>query len=178
LIATTRAKWAGKLWTVMSDRTSTTFDRPATPQRASDRGRSRVGDLTRPLQVDRRITSNRRGGILLTIVALAIAGALGAALFVLPVKTLFAQDSEIERTRDELAQLQAVNDDLRDEVERLRTDDGIREAAREQLGFIEEGELRQSIKDLPPVPTDLPDGWPYSLVEGIVAMRRTPPAIP
>jgi cell division protein FtsB len=159
----------------MSNRTSTTLDRPTTPQRAADRGRSRVGDLTRPLQIDRRITSNRRGGILLSIVALAIAGALAAALFLLPVKTLFAQDAEINRTRDELAQLQAVNDDLRDEVERLRTDDGVREAAREQLGFIEEGELRQSIKDLPAVPTDLPDGWPYSLVEGIVTMRRTPP---
>ena len=46
------------------------------------------------------------------------------------------------------------------------------EAAREQLGYVQEGEVRKSILDLPPVPTDLPDGWPYNLVEG---HRRGPP---
>ena len=108
--------------------------------------------------------------------ALTIAGALAAAMFVLPVKTLFDQDDQIAERNDQLAKLQAVNNDLRSEVARLRTDDGVKEAAREQLGFVEPGEIRQSILALPPVPTDLPDGWPYSLVEGIVALRRNPPA--
>jgi hypothetical protein len=97
---------------------------------------------------------------------------LAAALFLLPVKTMLDQDERIAERTDQLAQLQAVNDDLRREVARLHTDDGIKEAAREQLGFVEEGEVRQSILAFPPVPTDLPDGWPYSLVEGIVNLRR------
>lgn len=163
----------------MSGKTTSTLDRPE-PRPASDRGRSRLADLSRPIQIDRRIARHRRSNALLALVALAVAGALAAALFVLPVQTLFGQEQEIEQRREQLGQLQAVNDDLRTEVARLHTDDGIREAAREQLGFVEPGETRQSILDLPDVPTDLPDGWPYSLVEGIVALRRAtpPPATP
>jgi cell division protein FtsB len=153
---------------------TTTLDRPDLA--AADRGRPRLGDLSRPIPIDRRITHDRRWTLVLTLVALAIAGALGAALFVLPVQTWFSQGQEIERNRQELTQLQTINADLQSEVERLRTDDGIREAAREQLGFIEQGETRQSIRDLPPVPTDLPNGWPYNLVEGIVQLRMTTPA--
>jgi hypothetical protein len=94
---------------------------------------------------------------------------------VLPVQTYFGQDARLEQRRDQLAQLEQVNDDLRSEVDRLRTDDGVREAARVELGMVEAGERRQSILALPDVPTDLPDGWPYSLVSGIAELRRNPP---
>ncbi len=161
----------------MSGKGTSTVSRPATPPRSSDRGRSRLGDVTRPVQIDRRITRTGRSTTLLFgLVALAIAGALAAALFVLPVQTYFGQDDRLEGRSDQLAQLEAVNADLRAEVDRLRTDDGIREAAREELGFVEAGERRKSILDLPDVPTDLPDGWPYSIVERIVELRRTLPA--
>jgi cell division protein FtsB len=162
----------------MTGKSTSTIDRPATPPSAADQGRSRLADLSRPIQVDRRITRHRRSNVLLAIVAVAIAAALAAALFVLPVQTLFNQDDQLAERTDQLAELQAVNNDLRSEVARLKTDDGIREAAREQLGFVEPGETRQSILALPPVPTDLPDGWPYTLVEGIVTLRRTPPPTP
>jgi cell division protein FtsB len=160
-------------WITMSGKHSSTIDRPAVPPRASDRGRSRLGDLSRPIPVDRRIARHRRSNIALALVAVGIAGALAAALFLLPVQTLFDQDEQIVERTDQLAQLRTVNDDLRSEVARLRTPEGVTEAAREQLGYVEEGEVRKSILDLPPVPTDLPDGWPYDLVEGITAVRRT-----
>lgn len=156
----------------MSGKTTSTLDRPETPPSAADRGRSRLADLSRPIRVDRRIARHRRSNVLLAIAAVAIAAALAAALFLLPVKTMLDQDDRIAERTDQLAQLQAVNDDLRREVARLKTDDGIKEAAREQLGFVEAGEVRQSILPFPQVPTDLPDGWPYSLVEGIVNLRR------
>jgi cell division protein FtsB len=159
----------------MTGKTTSTLERPGA-LRASDRGRSRLGDLSRPIPVDRRITHDRRFSLLLAVVALAIAGALATALFVLPVQTWFNQGAETERKHDQLTQLQMINADLRSEVERLRSEDGIREAARDQLGFIEQGETRQSILDLPAVPTDLPDGWPYNLIEGIVQLRRSTPA--
>lgn len=160
----------------MSGKTSSTIDRPETPPSAADRGRSRLGDLSRPIRIDRRITHHRRSNVALALVALMIAGALAAAIFVLPVKTMFDQDDQIAEREGQLAELQAVNNDLRSEVARLKTDDGIKEAAREQLGFVEPGEIRQSILEFPPVPTDLPDGWPYSLITGIVAIRTNPPA--
>lgn len=162
----------------MSGKGASTIDRPSTPPRASDRGRSRLGDVTRPIQIDRRITKQRRSSFLLAIVALAIASALAAALFGLPIQTYFNQDERIDQRRQQLIQLQAVNDDLQAEVDRLGTDDGVREAAREELGFVESGERRASVLDLPAVPTDLPDGWPYSLVNDITALRRNPPPPP
>lgn len=160
----------------MSGKGTTTIERPSVPPSAADRGRSRLADLSRPIPVDRRIARHRRSNAALLLVALAISGALAAALFVLPVQTLFAQDEQIAERTDQLAKLQAVNDDLRTEVERLRTEDGIREAAREQLGYVEQGEVRTSILDLPAVPTDLPAGWPYGVIEGIAELRRNPPA--
>lgn len=113
--------------------------------------------------------------MLLAVVALGIAGALGAALFVLPVQTYVNQNDRLAQRRDQLAQLETVNDDLRVEVARLRTDDGIREAAREELGMVEAGERRRSMLDLPDVPTQLPAGWPYSVIAGIAEIRRNPP---
>ena len=160
----------------MSGKTSSTIDRPETPPSAADRGRSRLGDLTRPISVDRRITHNRRSNILLALVAVTIATALAAAIFVLPIKTMFDQKDQIAERTDQLSQLQTVNNDLRSEVARLKTDDGIKEAAREQLGYVEPDEVRQSILDFPAVPTVLPVGWPYSLYSGIVAVRTNPPA--
>ncbi|MDW3213904.1 MAG: septum formation initiator family protein [Ilumatobacteraceae bacterium] len=159
----------------MSGKSTSTIARPDSRRRASDRGRSRLGDITRPIHIDRRITKQRRSTALLALVALAIAGALAAALFVLPVQTYFGQNDRLDQRRDQLAQLEQVNDDLRSEVDRLRTDDGVREAARVELGMVEAGERRQSVLALPDVPTELPDGWPYSLVSGIAEMRRQPP---
>jgi cell division protein FtsB len=159
----------------VSGKGTSTINRPVTPPRASDRGRSRLGDVTRPIRIDRRITKQRRSSVVLAVAALAIAGALAAALFVLPVQTYFGQNERLDQRQGQLAQLEQVNDDLRAEVDRLRTDDGVREAAREELGMVEAGEHRQSIVDLPDVPTDLPDGWPYSLVSGIAELRRNPP---
>ena len=158
----------------MSGKSTSTIARPDSRRRASDVGRSRLGDITRPIRIDRRLTKQRRSTAALLLVAVAIAGALAAALFVLPVQTYFGQDARLEQRRGQLAQLEQVNDDLRAEVERLRTDDGVREAARVELGMVEAGERRQSILALPDVPTDLPDGWPYSLVSGIAEVRRNP----
>lgn len=109
------------------------------------------------------------------VAALGIAGALAAALFVLPVGTLVDQDTQIDRREAQLAEIAAVVADLRSEVERLQTDDGVREAARAELGFVEAGERRETVLDPSGVPTDLPEGWPYDLVEDIVDLRRATP---
>ena len=109
--------------------------------------------------------------MLLGLVALVIAGAIAAALFLLPVQTYFGQNDVLARRQEQLDQLDAVNADLQREVDRLATDDGIREAAREEIGYVEAGEVRQSVLEFPDLPTDLPDGWPYDLVTAIIAVR-------
>jgi cell division protein FtsB len=148
--------------------------KPETPRRASDAGRSRLGDLTRPIAIDRRITRRRRSTILLGLIALAIAGAIAAALFVLPVQTWFAQDADLAARQAQLDQLETVNADLQAEVDRLGTDDGVREAAREEIGFVEADEHRQSLLPFPELPTVLPDGWPYNVVTDVIALRSLP----
>jgi cell division protein FtsB len=155
--------------TVTSSRTS--VQRPEKRPRASDAGRSRLGDLTRPIGLDRRITRKRRSNVLLGLVALVIAGAIAAALFLLPVQTYFGQDEVLAQREEQLDQLEAVNADLQREVDRLGTDDGVREAAREEIGYIDAGEARQSVLEFPDLPTDLPAGWPYDLVTAIIAVR-------
>ena len=113
------------------------------------------------------------------LAALVVAGAIAAALFGLPVRTWFDQDSELQALDHELTEMQSVNHDLQGEVDRLQTDDGIREAAREELGHVQAGDRRQTMLELPPLPTDLPDGWPYSQVEAVLAVRAAaavPPA--
>lgn len=146
------------------------------PRAASDAGRSRLGDVTRPIVRERRILTTRRSGVLLAIVGLGIAGALAAALFVLPIRTWFDQEDRIEQRSEQVAELESVVADLRSEVARLRTADGIREAAREELGMVEAGEIRESVLGYPDLPSDLPDGWPYSMVSDIMDLRRQSPA--
>jgi cell division protein FtsB len=158
-----------KLLAVSEARTTTLIRKP--PRAASDAGRSRLGDLTRPIAREQRITKNRRPAILLGAIGLVVAGAIGAALFGLPVRTWFAQDDQIGRLESQLAELQDVNNELQQEVDVLQTPEGITAAARETLGYIQGNERRQTIIGLPDLPSDLPDGWPYGPVERIIELR-------
>jgi cell division protein FtsB len=155
---------------VTEARTTTTI-RKAPGRRASDAGRSRLGDLTRPIAKAQRITPNRRPALVLGLLALFIVGAIATALFGLPVRTWFEQDRELKRLDTELAELQSVNADLQREVDRLGTTSGIAEAAREEIGYTELGERRETMLDLPDLPTNFPNGWPYNAVERIIAVR-------
>jgi cell division protein FtsB len=157
---------------------TTTIRRPQ-DRRASDAGRSRLGDLRRRIIAPHVSTRRLRATWLFGLAALVIAGAIAAALFGLPVRTWFDQDSELQALEHELTELQTVNHDLQNEVDRLQTDEGIREATRDELGHVQAGDNRQTILELPPLPGDLPDGWPYSQVIAILAVRAaidTPPS--
>ena len=74
---------------------------------------------------------------------------LGAAIFVLPIQTWRDQGDDLTERQAQLDELEKVNVELAAEVDRLQTDDGIREAAREEIGFVEAGEERSSILPLP-----------------------------
>lgn len=152
---------------------TTTIARP-TDRRASDAGRSRLRDIGRRRRLPRadRIAGRRRLGLLFGLAGLAVALAIGAALFLLPVRTWFDQDRQLDGLENELSELQTVNDDLEEEVDLLQTDDGIASAARDELGHIKRGDNRETMQPLPPLPRDLPQGWPYSQVGQILAIRE------
>ena len=107
-------------------------------------------------------------GVFATLIVLAI----GAALFVLPIKSWMKQRDQLAVRSSELATLNAANNQLQTEVDRLQTDGGIKEAAREEIDFVEKGEQRITVLPVGPAPTALPAGWPYDLVTKIVAIRQ------
>ena len=84
--------------------------------------------------------------------ATTIAVALAVTLFVLPVRTWFDQTNEIDERSQQLDELEAVNADLQAEVDRLQTDAGISEAAREEVGVVEANEQRQHDARIPRLP--------------------------
>jgi len=164
---------AGRLAAVPRNAT-TSIPRP--PTRGSDDGSSRLGDYTRPIPVDRRISRRRRVPILVGAVALGVIATLALAVFISPIGTWRDQDVDLEQRQTQYEELRRVNAELESEVERLKTDDGVRESAREDYGYTEAGEQRLSVTDLPPLPTDLPDGWPYNVVTSIIAATEAGPA--
>lgn len=148
-------------------RLTTIIPRPA-HRRASDAGRSRLG-VRRRRSPDR--ISSRRSGWVFGLAAVVVAGAIAAALFVLPVRTWFDQDKQIDALENELDEMRSVNDDLTGEVDRLQTDEGIIEAAREELGQMQANEHRQTMLGNPDLPRDLPNGWPYTQVDQILLVQ-------
>lgn len=97
------------------------------------------------------------------------------ALFVIPVRNWLDQDDTIAEKRAELEVLQNANAQLESANARLQTDDGVREAAREEIGYVVPGEERLTVMPLPSAPLSLPTGWPYDTISQIIAVRSTPP---
>ena len=153
---------------------TTSIPRPA-GVKASDDGRSRLGDFTRPIPIEKRISRRPRVAMFTGLFALGIVAAIAFAVFVLPIGTWREQDVDLEQRQAQLDELQRVNNELEAETLRLETADGIREAAREDYGFVERGEERLTVLPLPPLPTDLPDGWPYNVVTEILDARTAGP---
>lgn len=150
---------------------TTSIKRPPPPA-AADEGRSRAGDLSRPIPIEKRISRRPQVALFLGAFVLIVVMVLGVAVFILPIGTWRAQDDTLDRRQDQLEELERVNGQLAAEVERLETDEGVREAAGEEIGYLEVGEERLAILELPQLPSDLPDGWPYTVTEQILTVRR------
>jgi Septum formation initiator len=107
-----------------------------------------------------------------------VMAAVVAALFVLPVRDWFAQDEALAEKRSELAVLERTNAELAAANARLQTDDGVREAAREEIGYVKPGEQRQTVMPVPQGPATLPTGWPYDTISQIIAVRSAVVPVP
>ena len=58
-------------------------------------------------------------------------------------------------------------------VARTLEEAGVRQAVREQLGYLLPNERRVPLLELPNASVSLPARWPYTLVASIVALRET-----
>ncbi len=164
----------------MSDRHSTTsIQRPRDPTRAAARAarestmseHTLFGELTRAIPEEKQLVTGRSQRAIIAVAATVIAAALVAALFVLPVKAWLRQGDDLSQKRSELDILEQANARLNGEVNRLNTEEGIKEAAREEVGYVDPGEKRVTVLPTPNAPMTLPAGWPYDAVSQIIAVR-------
>lgn len=157
-------------------RNATTSIKRPPPRAAADAGSSRLADLTRSIPVEKRVSRKPLYALVAGMMALAVVAAAAAAVFLLPIGTWREQDVDLVQRREQLDELERVNAELAREVERLETDDGIREAARQDYGYVEQGEKRSSILPFPELTADvLPAGWPHNAVTGIIAATAAGP---
>ena len=142
-------------------------DRPDDTQNGN-----RFADFTRPIALEKQLVKGRAKRGVIALAATVITAALVAALFVLPVKAWLRQRDDIAVKDKELSALDQANAELSDEVSRLQTPEGIEEAAREEIGYVQRGEIRLTMLPAPPAPITMPSGWPYDAVAQIVAVRQ------
>lgn len=129
-------------------------------------------DFTRPIDQSKRLVRGRGKRSIVLLLAAVVTAALGAALFVLPVKAWLRQQDDIDRKQQELAALEQANAELADDVNRLNTPAGIEEAAREEIGYVQRGEIRLTVLPAPEAPLSMPSGWPYDAVAQVLTVRQ------
>ena len=169
------------MWPVSDGHRTTCIQRPRDATRAALSGESdssRFAEFTRPIAKEKQLVKGRGKRLIFALVAVVIAAALIASLFVLPVKSWLQQRDDLARKQTQLAVLNNANAQLAADVGRLQTPDGVKEAARQEVGYVGIGEQRISVLTTPNAPLTLPTGWPYDAIAQIIAVRSTPVAAP
>src|SRR5262249_5313598 len=114
---------------------------------------------------------HRRRRILVALGTTAVVVLAGLLLLlVLPTRAWLGQRSDIASAQQKLAVIEAENAKLEARLKALQTPEEIERVAREQYNLAGRGEQVYSVLP-PPNLTNLPSGWPYSLVNEIVAVR-------
>ncbi len=144
-------------------------------QRSAGRDHTLLGDLTRPIPVERRLV--RRAGVRWAIGVATIAVVVGllAAMFVLPIDTWRRQDEAISAKQEQLDVLTQVNSKLAAEVGHLQTVEGSQQAARDEMGLVGPGQERRTIIANELASLTLPSGFPYDAIAQAVATRTAAP---
>ena len=136
------------------------------------RTKKKVSPLTRLVTkvLKSRTFRNRR---LRRLVAAGVMVGFLMALFTVPVKNWVIQNNVLNAKQAEFEALADANEALQSEVNTLQTPEGVRAAARDQLGYVLPGETRVRLLPNGELPKELPQQWPYTLVSGIVAVRQS-----
>ena len=132
---------------------------------------SRFADFTRPIPVEKQLVRGWGKRRIIGVGAGVITAAFIAALFVLPVQAWLRQQNDLDQKDDQLSALQDANAELANEVQQLQTPEGIEQAAREEIGYVQQGEIRYTILPPPEAPATMPAGWPYDTFAKIIAVR-------
>lgn len=113
----------------------------------------------------------RLPSVVLGSMAIVVALAFGAALFVLPVRAWMNQRASLKSSRSDLEQLDRANADLQADIDRLQTKAGAAQAAREDLGVVRKKERAYRVLELPKLTDSFPDGWLYPTIKSLITER-------
>ena len=130
-----------------------------------------LGDFTRPIPKEKQLVRGRGKRLFVGLGLLVVVAAVVAALFVLPVQAWLRQEDDIARKEQIAEALESENASMTREIEQLQTPEGIEEAAREVIGYVQRGEIRLTVLPGTEAPTVLPSGWPYDQMAQVVAVR-------
>jgi len=142
------------------------------PSASTRRATSRDGRLGKIVAkaVKSRTFRNRR---LRRLVTVGVMAGFLLAVFTVPVRDWVIQNNVLNAKQAEFEALADTNEALQTEVNTLQTPEGVRAAARDQLGYVLPGETRIRLLPNGDLPKELPNQWPYTLVSGIVAVRQS-----
>ena len=114
---------------------------------------------------------HRRRRILAAVWTSAVVAVAGLVLLlVLPTRAWLGQRHDIAAAEQKLSVIQTENAKLEDRLKALQTPEEIERVAREQYNLAGRGEQVFSVLPAPAL-TNLPSGWPYPLLNEIVAAR-------
>ncbi|MFM7392545.1 MAG: FtsB family cell division protein [Actinomycetota bacterium] len=116
--------------------------------------------------------AGRLRSVAMPIAILAVLG-LTVTFVVSPIRTWMTQQELFNARSGQYSAYEEVNDALQDEIDALRTDAGVRQAVRDQLGYLLPNERRVPLLEMPGASVTLPARWPYTFVASIVALRET-----
>ena len=145
-------------------------NRTASPADPPDGKAAKAAKEPKPPRVPKE-HPHRRRRILVAVWTSAVVAAAGLLLLlVLPTRAWLAQRSDIASAQQKLAVIEKENTKLEARLKALQTPEEIERVAREQYNLAGRGEQVFSVLP-PPALTNLPSGWPYNLVNEIVAVR-------
>jgi cell division protein FtsB len=114
---------------------------------------------------------HRRRRILAAVWVSAVVVAAGLLLLlVLPTRAWLAQRNDIASAEQKLSVIATENVKLQARLKALQTPEEIERVAREQYNLSSDGEQVFSVLPAPSL-INLPTGWPYTLVNEIVAVQ-------
>jgi len=118
-----------------------------------------------------RLVRSRKLRVASTPLAIAVIIALVVALSVFPIRSYINQRNVIAQKEVEFAQYEDVIENLQDQVTYLKTEAGLQDAIRTQLGYLRLNERRLPMMDMPALSTALPERWPYTIVSTMLLVR-------
>jgi hypothetical protein len=113
-----------------------------------------------------RLVRSRKLRVASTPLAISVIVALVVAMSVFPVRSYINQRNLIAQK-----EIEDVIESLQDQVTYLKTEAGLQDAIRTQLGYLRFNERRLPMMDMPALSTALPERWPYTIVSTMLLVR-------